>query len=417
VIARPESWSQPAEPQRLAVAAAVALVLFIGSWSLLHVGFYKHGQIVDTPVYQTYGDAIAHGQVPYRDFGVEYPPGALPVFVLPALGHAEPDDFDAFRRSFEVAMWMAGAVALLAAALVLRSLRARPLRGAAALGFVALAPLAVGSLVLSRFDLWPAALTVVALAAFVGDRERLGFGVLGLAVATKIYPGVLLPLGLAYVWRRHGRREAAIGLGVFAGVIALVFLPFVALSPGGVWGSIVRQMSRPLQIESLGSALLLVAHHVLGTGVTVESSHGSQNLAGGGASALAAGQTVLQAAALVAVWVLFARGRPERERLVRSSAAAVCAFVALGKVLSPQFLVWLVPLVPLVRGRRGAAAAALLALALVLTQLWFPFRYWQLALELKGFEAWLVLARDLVLVGLLLTLAWPERREPGAAAA
>ena len=57
---------------------------------------------------------------------------------------------------------------------------------------------------------------------------------------------------------------------------------------------------------------------------------------------------------------------------MRWSAAAVVAFVALGKVLSPQFLIWLAPLVPLVAGRRGLRASVLLVVALVLTQLWFP---------------------------------------------
>ena len=61
-------------------------------------------------------------------------------------------------------------------------------------------------------------------------------------------------------------------------------------------------------------------------------------------------------------WCLAARGRGG-------------AFVALGKVLSPQFLIWLVPLVPLVRGRRGLAAAAMLGAAMLLTQAWFPDRY------------------------------------------
>ena len=40
----------------------------------------------------------------------------------------------------------------------------------------------------------------------------------------------------------------------------------------------------------------------------MQSGHGSQNLAGGGPDALAAVQTVLQAAALIATWVWFARG-------------------------------------------------------------------------------------------------------------
>ncbi len=57
------------------------------------------------------------------------------------------------------------------------------------------------------------------------------------------------------------------------------------------------QLGRPLQVESLGSALLLAAHHAFGLGVTGETSHGSQNLAGDGAEAMAIMTTVVQAAA------------------------------------------------------------------------------------------------------------------------
>ena len=109
---------------------------------------------------------------------------------------------------------------------------------------------------------------------------------------------------------------------------------------------------------------------------------------------------------------------------MRGSAAAVVAFVALGKVLSPQYLIWLLPLVPLVGGRRGIRAVALLAVACVLTQLWFPFRYWQLVAPLitpgaepDALASWLVLARDLVLLALLWTLAGPELRDTGVRAA
>ena len=183
----------------------------------------------------------------------------------------------------------------------------------------------------------------------------------------------------------------------------------MALSPSGVWHSISVQASRPLQIESLGSSILLAAHQAVGISLTMRSGHGSQNLAGGAADTLAALQTAAEVVALLGIWWGFARGPATRDRLLRFGAAAVCAFVALGKVLSPQFLIWLIPLVPLVRGRRGLAAGGLLATALLLTQLWFPYRYWSLALDFESTTSWLVLARDLVLVALLATLVWPER--------
>jgi hypothetical protein len=265
--------------------------------------------------------------------------------------------------------------------------------------------------ILTRFDLWPTALAVLGLSAVLAARERLGLGVLGLAAAAKIFPGVVAPLAVAYVWRRRGRRDALACAAVFAAVVLVCFLPFLVLSPGGVWDSLHRQADRPLQIESLGSSFLLIAHQLWGYGIHLDLSHGSQNEGGSLPDALATIQSAVQVVAVVGLWIAFARGRPSGERLIRYAAAAVAAFVAFGKVLSPQFLIWLLPLVPLVRGRRGVAASAVLATALVLTQLWFPYHYWDLALRLDERASWLVLVRDLVLVALVAVLAWPQRQD------
>ncbi len=412
MVARTESYPQSTDPHAVA-AGVVALVVFAVAWVLLHVGFYTHKQVIDTPIYQRYGNAITHGQVPYRDFAVEYPPGALPVFALPGFAEAgeAQDVTPGFRQTFETLMWICGAVALLGMVLVLRATRAPPGRVWAALAFAALAPLALGSVVLSRFDLWPAAVVVLALAALVLGRWRLGSALIGLGIAVKLYPGVLLPLAIVCAWRRGGRRAALVSLAWTAGVAAVVFLPFVAVAPGGIWDSLSGQLSRPLQIESVGSAALLAVHHAFGAGLTVATSHGSQNLSGIGPDALAATVTVVQVAFLVWVWVAFARGRLG---LLPAAAAALAGFIAFGKVLSPQFLIWLIAVVPLVPGRRGVKAMVLLAAALVLTQVWFPFRYWDLANHLDATASWLVVARDVVLVGLAAVLAWPERR-PAAA--
>jgi len=366
-------------PQRELTFAAGGL--FLVCYALVHYWFWGHGQLVDWPVYRDYGDAIVHhGRVPYRDFAVDYPPGALPVFVLPSL-------VGDYRAGFEVLMAACG-LGLVAVVAWLRP---------AAAFYVAVSPLLAGALVLSRYDYWPALLATGALAALLGGRHRLGWAVLGVAVAAKLWPFVLVPPALA--WSAvHGRARAAL-----AGALsfALVVVPFAVLAPHGLYDSIRGQADRPLQIESLGASLLTTLSHP-----RVTTSHGSQNLVGHGA--LAASFAAVEAIAIVALWLAFLRGPIDRERLLRYSAACVCAFVAFGKVLSPQFLLWLVPLVPLVRGRRGYVATGLLTAALVLTQVWFPARYWDYIgrFDLAG----VVLARNLALVALFVVLAWPAGR-------
>ena len=353
--------------------------LFLFSFALVHRWFWAHGQLVDWPVYKTYGDAIVHhGQVPYRDFHVEYPPLALVVFVIPSL-------FGDYRTVFEVLTAACG-VGLVAVVATIRP---------AAAYYVGVSPVLVGSLILTRFDLWPALLTTGALAALLGGRHRLGWGLLGAAVAAKLWPVVIVPLALGWAIAHRRLRSSLVGLAAFA--VAVV--PFALIAPHGLFESVRGQGDRPLQIESLAASLLTTFGQP-----SVITSHGSQNLAGHGL--LAAMFSAAQALAIIALWIAFLRGPIDRERLVRYSAACVCAFVALGKVLSPQFLLWLVPLVPLVRGRRGIAATILLSAALVLTQVWFPWRYWGYAehFHLAG----VVLARNLALVALLVVLAWPQ---------
>ncbi len=412
-IVEARAWRAPGN--RVTVAAALAVLVLGLSWALLHTPLYAGGQIVDTPLYQRYGEAIADGALPYRDFALEYPPAALPVFLLPALGQGRQSE-ESYRRWFELVMLTCAVAVVAAVAVALAALGAASRRLTGALAFTALAPLALGSVVLTRFDLWPAALTAAALAAVLHGRSRLGFAVLGLAAAAKLYPAAVLPLALAFVWRRRGRREAYACAASFLAVAAVCFVPFAVLAPEGLWDSISRQLERPLQIESLGAAILVAVHHVSGFGLEVETSAGSQNLAGSAPAAVALLQVVLQAGVLLGIWIWFARRPRTADEFVTAAAAAVCASLALGKVLSPQFLLWLLPLVPLVAGRRGVAAGALFGGALVLTQLWFPSRYWDYALEFDPAASWLVLARDVLLIALLASLVVRPRAAPRPAA-
>jgi hypothetical protein len=176
----------------------------------------------------------------------------------------------------------------------------------------------------------------------------------------------------------------------------VLVLPWVALSPGGAWDSFHSQVGRGLHTESLGASLLLAADrlglyeaHLVRAAPAV-----SRDLAGGLPDALATACAVLAIVAALFPALLVVRRRVEPGLLF---AASVAGFLAFTKVLSPQYLVWLIPLVPF----GGIAAGLLLVAALALAQSWY-FHYHDL--WAIGPQVWTLLAWNLVLVGLAVVL-------------
>ena len=392
--------------------ALLASAVFVGIAVAVTVAWEQSGDAVtDLSLYRTYGERVASGLVPYRDFSFEYPPGALPALILPAL---LTDSSDAYRVAFVAELAVIGALAVLVLAAALRALGHDAVDGRLRLTAVAVLPAFLGGVILTRFDLLPAVL-VAGSFLFVGSgRLRWAALAAGIGIAVKLYPAVLVPLLGVAAWQRGGRREMlrVVGLAALPAIVA--YLPFVLLAPDGVLDSLGRQLGRPLQIESLGAGVLLVAHDAFGTSLAWASGSGSQNLTGTAADVLAVVESIAQVGVVAAVWLAFARGPATTERLVQYGAAGIVAFVALSKVLSPQFLVWLVLLVPLVVGVRGRIAVGLTAVACACTAVWFPARYWELVREFDPLSSWLVLVRGLVLVALLAALTWQATERASA---
>jgi hypothetical protein len=161
------------------------------------------------------------------------------------------------------------------------------------------------------------------------------------------------------------------------------------------------QITRGLQLESLGASILAAAHHL-----GAYQAHYTPNLpyaqfAGTLASAVATASTILMLAAIALVAWLFYRTAGETHHFVDAAAATVVAIVAFAKVLSPQYLLWLVALVAAASVRRRAAGPLLLCI-LALTQVWVPDRFRQL--QDLGWVTWVLLARNLLLVALFAVL-------------
>ena len=388
------------------IAAAVAAVGFVLSWYLIHHGWYGLDKQWDTVEYARYGHYIVvRGLVPYRDFALEYPPLAIPVFAIPAMIAGR--HFSGYMEVFGLGMAICGVLAVGCSVLVLAAQRVDTRRLIAGAALVALSPLLLGAVLLSRYDLFPTVLTIAAIAALYFGWERTGFVLLALGTAAKAYPAVILPIAAVYVWRTSGSRRAIGCLAIYAAVVLTCFLPFFIIAPHGIWFAIHGQETRPPQIESLGAAVFLAAHQLLGTHVTLYFTHSSDNIDGHPAMRLASVMSLLQIVALLGVWLLYARGPATRERLLTAAAAAVCAFILFDRVLSPQYLIWLAPMVVMLPGRRGVAAMAMLACAMCMTQIWYPLHFIQLK-HLQPVESWAVIGRDLVLLAMFGTLAWPD---------
>jgi uncharacterized membrane protein len=386
--------------------------IFVASWAFVsYLPGYGDWLYGDVRFYETWGTFMARHLVPYRDFNIEYPPGALPVFLGPVYLRKVFDYYGTYYVWFRIELLVIGTFILLAMAWALTELGTSRRRAYAALCFAGAGPIMLGPIALARFDYWPALLAVAAVAALAARRPMLACGLAAGGAAIKVYPAVFIPLAVLELWRRNGSRAAAQGVALAIGVGLAITLPFAIVAPHGVSWALHRQLDRPLQVESLGAVFIAAAHQVAGVHVHVVKSFGSDNLVGSLPHLFATVSGVVTLLALLGVYVLYARSERTREELVAASAAAVTAYIAFSKVFSPQYLVWLIPLVPLIGGRRGLRASVLLLVIVVMTQVWSPYRYGEYHKLGTPWLIWLVLARDLLVLVLLAVLVWPSGRD------
>ncbi len=213
-----------------------------------------------------------------------------------------------------------------------------------------------------------------------------------------------MPVVVAWAWRAGERRAALAGTAACVAVLALASAPFAGQ---GYVDAFRFQLDRPVQVESTPAAVLyaLGGTRVTGSDRTPDRFE-SNGLVGGAAGAVEALFAALLAAT-VALLSWLAALRRDRRHVLICSCAAVVAFVALGKVLSPQYMAWIAVPAALLWAWRQRAAALLLAAAIVLSQVEFPRRYAMLVHGDAGVRA-LVAVRDAALVaalGLLIATA------------
>jgi hypothetical protein len=291
------------------------------------------------PLY--YWEGLANGKVPYSGHPVEYP--VLIGGAMQAAAWLVRNVSVAIRgREFYDVTVVLLALCLLAGVLATAYAVGPDRRWAGLL--VALSP----ALILNAFvnwDLIAMALTALGMAAWAARRGVWAGVLIGLAVATKFYPLVVLG-ALLLVCLRAGRMKdfartlaaaalawLAVNLPVFI-VARSGWATFYVFSKdrGADWGS-VWHMFEYFNLPKLGDYRLSVLNEMSAAALIVA----------------------------VAAIALLALAAPRRPRLPQVCFLLLAAFLMTSKVWSPQYVIWLVPLAVLARPR-----------------LW-PYVLWQLA--------------------------------------
>ena len=239
---------------------------------------------------------------------------------------------------------------------------------------------ALASLILAwRYDLFPALLTLLAL-WFVLRRQPLLSGIaLGFGIAAKLYPIVLLPIFVAYLFVSQQRR-ASVKMGAACLLTtASTVLPYIHILPDMMYLVHYHQL-RGIEIESVPAGLLILASKAHLSHISLAFDFGSYNVGAPSASMILPLLPALFVLAYgIVLWQSIKKFRNEQEThgqitsetLVESIVAALLTCIVCNKVFSGQYIIWLLPFAPLLHVRQFSVIAVVYALTMFL----FPFNF------------------------------------------
>ena len=197
------------------------------------------------------------------------------------------------------------------------------------------------------------------------------------------------------------------GTAAFLATLAVGLAIWFGLGGRRVWESLGYHAERGVEVESLYGGALFLWGTIARTDVPWVFNYKAFHVAPEWGARLATLALPVQAATLLLVVAQFWRsGMTEG---LRYSAAAVLAFIITGKVLSPQYLVWLFPFLAVLNGPSGSLARRLFLLGCVTTAMLYPGPGFVLALEHQAGAIVLLNLRNVFLLWLLAVLLFGPR--------
>jgi hypothetical protein len=293
-----------------------------------------------TVIYHGWYDVMLSGRFPYHDVTWQYPPAAALAILSPALL-----PFLSYTTAF---IWLTFVSDMVGFGMLLRAGKTREGKGgprAMAGAWVWVGMVLIGPTVYARYDLQ---VTVVAVASLLAASRLPGIsgGIAGFGAMLKVWPAFLLV----------GVRSRRAWAGAAIAVVAIAAF-FYTIMPGS-FAFLNYQRDRGTEVESVGSLVFHIARRFGLWHGYVTLHYGSLEFIGPWVSEVSTAALWLSVAAFG--WLLLWRFRAREftaATTVDAAFTAVLLFTTTSRVISPQYMVWLV----------GLAAVCMTVRASVLT--------------------------------------------------
>lgn len=392
---------------QFAVLLGFTTIYLVGLLLICYLRWQRLADYSTTAIlYHRYSLNVIHGQMPYRDFSFEYPPLAILPIVLPQL--INPGDSLNLAEYAWLFLFENAVISVLLGLTVVRiaSYFLSWRRCLEVLAVYTLLSMITAPLLLGRYDLFPTLLMALSVAAVIGGHPTQVGIWLGLGLAAKLYPIVLLPVFSMYYWvsgRYRSLFKVFVGLSL---AISLTIMPFLHIGMEQLLFFLQYHRLRGLQIESLPAGIILLGHILGFSPVAVVGNFGASHIDSSLADTVLKWLPALSLLAFAAVFVACLTcfrnevkqfGAITNESLLIFSMAALLMFIVAGKVLSPQYFAWLLPFAPFLRLRQIAVITVIFAMTIAI----YPFSYDSL-IELQSRPILLLNVRNCLTIVLLI---------------
>lgn len=274
----------------------------------------------EVDVYQGYATQLLSGLAPYRDYWFEYPPGLLPIAVIPKLITSNPDAYFAvwvlmIAVAVGVSTWMIG------------QSRLKTTKGFAGMTFLAMC-MAAGIFLTHRYDIFVACIVLWGVIAYRKGNTSLSMALMVLGAFTKLYPALFIPLLFIYTPKKWAKLLAT---------LVLTSTPFLYVWGPGIPRFLEFHGQKPVQIESVQGMLYRDTPIVYERFSYVYEDTKSN--------------PYIQYGLVIGVLGMIAHQAIKKPRTMQFEIACMMmlsAFLIGGNIFSPQYMLWFASFIPFV---------------------------------------------------------------------